>query len=67
MKCKSCGHWNYIEVETGMLKIDNHEPKVQVLLPSYLPFRTEVCSKCRVVIAEPKEIIRIVKNESNVM
>ena len=61
MKCKTCGHWNSIEVEKIMLNPDSHEPKVQVFLPSYLPLKVEVCSKCKSVIAEPKEVIRIVK------
>jgi hypothetical protein len=39
---------------------DSPEPKVQVFLPSYLPFKEEKCSKCGKVIAEEKELIRIV-------
>ena len=61
MKCKGCGHWNSIEVEKVMLNPDSPEPKVQVFLPSYLPLKTEFCEKCKSVIAEPKEVIRIVK------
>ena len=40
------------------------EPKVQVYIPSYLPLKTEVCDKCK-VIAEPKEIIRIIEGRLN--
>ena len=60
MKCKNCGHWNKIEVEKVFLNPDSSEPKVKVFLPSYLPLKTEKCSKCNHVIAEEKEVIRIV-------
>jgi len=62
MKCKACGHWNSIEVEKIMLNPESPEPKVQVFLPSYLPLKIETCEKCKGVIAEPKEIIRIVNS-----
>jgi Zn ribbon nucleic-acid-binding protein len=62
MKCSKCGHWNRIEVEKVFFNPDSPEPKVQVFLPSYLPLKTETCSKCGHVIAQQKELIRIVKN-----
>ena len=40
------------------------EPKVKVLIPMYEPLKVEMCKKCKKVIAEPKELIRIVKSES---
>lgn len=55
MKCKVCGHWNRFEVEKIFFNPDSQEPKVQVFLPPYLPLKTEVCSKCKNVIAEPKK------------
>ena len=61
MKRKQWGHWNRIEVEKVMLNPDSPEPKVQVFLPSYLQLKEEKCSKCGCVIAEEKELIRIVK------
>ena len=61
LKSKSCGHWSRIEVEKVMFNPDSPEPKVQVFIPSYLPLKTEVCDKYNVVIAEPKEIIRIIE------
>jgi len=61
MKCRNCGHWNRIEVEKLFLNSDSSEPEVKVFLPFYLPLKTELCSKCKNVIAEPKELIRIVK------
>ena len=62
MKCEAWGNWNSIGVEKVTLNSDSHEPKVQVFLSSYLPLKTEVCSKCKSVIAEPKEVIRIVRS-----
>jgi DNA-directed RNA polymerase subunit RPC12/RpoP len=63
MKCKSCGHWNRIDVEKVFLNPDSPESKVQVFLPSYLPLKTERCSRCGQIITEEKELIRIVKSE----
>jgi hypothetical protein len=34
---------------------------VQVFIPHYLPLKEEKCSKCSSVIAEGKEVIRIIK------
>jgi len=61
MKCKACGHWNRIEVEKVLFEPECPEPKVKVFIPMYLPLRTETCKKCNAVIAESKELIRIVK------
>lgn len=61
MKCSSCGHWNRIEVEKVLLEPESQEPKVKVFVPMYLPLRVETCEQCKSVIAEPKELIRIVK------
>jgi hypothetical protein len=60
MKCKGCGHWNSIEVEKVMLNPDSPESKVQVFLPSYLPYKEEKCSNCGRVTAGEKKLIRIV-------
>jgi hypothetical protein len=62
MKCKACGHWNRIEVEKVLFNPDSQEPKVKVFLPSYLPLKTEKCSKYGYTIAEEKELIRIMKS-----
>jgi hypothetical protein len=62
MKC-SCSKWNNIRAKTIMLKLDNQEPKVEVFLPAYLPIETPACKKCKTEIANPKEIIRIVRSE----
>lgn len=36
------------------------EPKVRVLIPMYEPLETSKCKNCGKIIAEPKELIRIV-------
>ena len=60
MKCSNCGHWNRFEAEKVMFSPDSPEPKAQIFIPSYLPLREEKCSKCGLVIAEEKTLIRIV-------
>jgi hypothetical protein len=47
-------------VEKVLFNPDNPEPKVKVFVPSYLSLKTETCSKCGQIIAEEKELIRIV-------
>jgi len=37
------------------------EPKVKVMIPMYEPLETSKCEKCGKIIAEPKELIRIMK------
>jgi RNase P subunit RPR2 len=63
MKCKTCGHWNRIEVDKIFIEQPTPEPKVEALIPMYEPLKTETCKKCGSLIAEPKELIRIVKSE----
>jgi RNase P subunit RPR2 len=63
MKCKACGYWNRIDVNKLFIEQSSSEPKVKVLIPMYEPLKTEACKKCKTVIAEPKELIRIVQNE----
>ena len=38
------------------------ETRVKVLVPMYQPLEVSKCEKCKRVIAEPKELIRIVKS-----
>jgi RNase P subunit RPR2 len=61
MKCKACGYWNRFEVNKLFIEEPSSEPKVRVMVPYYEPLKTEICKKCKKVIAEPKELIRIVK------
>jgi phage FluMu protein Com len=62
IKCRKCGHWNRIEVEKVFTEQATSEAKVKAFIPMYLPLKTEKCSKCDHVIAEEKELIRIVKS-----
>ncbi|MGB9777989.1 MAG: hypothetical protein ACPLW8_01170 [Candidatus Bathyarchaeales archaeon] len=64
IKCKFCGAWNRIEVEKVLFEPESREPKVKIFVPMYLPYKVETCKKCKKVIAEPKELIRILKTSS---
>jgi RNase P subunit RPR2 len=60
MKCKACGHWNRFEVNKLFVEQPINEPKVKAYIPMYEPLKTETCEKCKNVLAEPNELIRIV-------
>jgi len=62
MKCPSCGYWNRIPVNKLFVEQLSPEPKVNVMIPMYEPLKISKCKKCGRVIAEPKELIRIVKS-----
>ena len=62
MKCPHCGCWNRIEVHKIFVQQPSPEPKVKVLIPMYKPLKNERCEKCGKVIAEPKELIRVVSD-----
>jgi hypothetical protein len=64
MKCSICGHWNRIEVEKTLFEPETSEPKVRVFIPTYIPLKPENCKKCGKLIAQPQELIRIVKGTS---
>lgn len=61
VKCPYCSHWNRIEVHKIFVEQPSKESKVQVLIPMYKPLEISKCKKCGKIIAEPKELIRIVK------
>jgi hypothetical protein len=63
MKCPNCGYWNRVEVVKHFVEHETSEPKVRAFIPMYEPLKTENCKKCKHVIAEPKELIRIVPSE----
>jgi RNase P subunit RPR2 len=65
MKCPNCGHWNRIEVTKLFIEKETPEPKVKTFIPMYEPLKTETCRKCKNVIAQPKQLIRIMHKESN--
>jgi len=62
MKCPNCGHWNRVPVNKVLVEQNSPEPKVKVFIPTYLPLQASKCEKCGEVIAQPKELIKIVKN-----
>jgi len=61
MKCPSCGQWNRVPVNKIIIEQPYTEPKVRVMIPMYEPLETVKCKKCGRTIAEPEELIRIVK------
>jgi len=62
MRCKFCGYWNRVPVNKVLVEQDSPEPKVKVFIPMYLPLQASKCEKCGEVIAQPKELIKIVKS-----
>ena len=66
MKCKVCGYWNRVPVNKVFIEQNSPEPKVMVMIPMYKPLEISRCKKCGKTIAEPKELIRIVRgNKTN--
>jgi hypothetical protein len=65
MKCKACGYWNRVSVNKIFIEQSTSEPKVRVMIPMYTPLKVERCKRCKSVIAEPKELIRIEKRRCN--
>jgi DNA-directed RNA polymerase subunit RPC12/RpoP len=63
MRCK-CGHWNSVPVKKLFFEQPSPEPKVHVMVPMYKPLHVSKCERCGKTIADPKELIRIVKNQS---
>lgn len=59
MKCSECGHWNRFKVNKVFIQQPSSEPKVKVVIPMHKPLETVECEKCKRVIAEPKELIKI--------
>ena len=58
----ACGKWNNVKTEKIFLDVESKEPLTKIFLPTYRPLKTEVCKKCKAVIAEPNELIRIRKS-----
>jgi RNase P subunit RPR2 len=66
MKCPSCGHWNRVPVNKIFVEQPSPDPKVKIMIPMYEPLKVSECKKCRKVIAEPKELIRILKSKDEI-
>jgi formylmethanofuran dehydrogenase subunit E len=61
MRCQTCGHWNRVPVNKAFVEQNFPKPKVKVFIPMYEPLQVSKCEKCGKTIAQPKELIRIVK------
>jgi len=63
MKCSEYGHWNGFAVNKIFIEQATSEPKVKAYVLMYNPLETVRCRKCGKVIAEPKELITIVRSK----
>ena len=63
MRCPSCCHWNRVPVNKIFVEPDSPEPKVKVMIPMYEPLEVTRCEKCGKVVAEPKELIKMIQKK----
>jgi hypothetical protein len=61
LRCRACGHWNRVPVNKVVVEQNSSEPKAKVFIPVYEPLQVSECEKRGKIIAQPKELIRIVK------
>ena len=61
MKCSNCGYWNRVPVNKMFIEQDTFDSKVKAYIRVYEPSEVVKCKKCGKVIAEPKELIRIIR------
>ena len=61
MRCPACGHQDRVQVNKVMVEQSSAEAKVKVFIPMYEPLQVSKCEKCGKIIAQRKELIRIVK------
>ena len=59
MKCPNCGYWNRIEVNKLFIEQETSEHGIKAFIPMYEVLKVETCKKCKSIIAEPKELIKI--------
>jgi hypothetical protein len=64
VECPNCRHWSGLKVEKAFYNPDNPEPKVKVLIPSYISHKIQKCENCGTVLAEPNELFRIIGGEA---
>jgi hypothetical protein len=62
MKCSSCGHWNRVPANKIFIEQNTFDSKVKAYIRVYESLEVVKCEKCGKVIAEPKELIRIMKS-----
>jgi len=65
MKCPNCGCWNRVLVNKLFIEQPSPEPKVKVMIPMYEPLQVSKCEICGEVIAEPNELVRILRKTSS--
>jgi hypothetical protein len=61
VKCSKCGCWNDIPVYKLWMKQPSPEPKVRAFIAVYNPLKIVKCKKCGDIIAQPNELIRILR------
>jgi len=63
MKCSHCGYWNRVAVAKVFIQPPSpiDPDNVKVLIPMYEPLEVTKCDKCGKVLAEPKELIKVVR------
>ena len=61
LKCSNCGHWNRVPASKIFIEQNTSDSKVKAYIQVYEPSEVVKCKKCGKAIAEPKELIRIVK------
>ena len=55
------GHWNRVAASKIFIEQNTFDSKVKAYIRVYEPLKIVKCKKCGKVIAEPTELIRIVK------
>jgi hypothetical protein len=63
MRCQVCGRWSRVTVNKVFVEQNSPKPQVKVFIPMYEPLQVSKCEKCGKIIAQPKELIRIVKSK----
>jgi len=61
--------WSLEQIPVNKVVVEqvSSEPKVRVFIPIYEPLQVSKCEKCGKIIAQPKELIRIVKRSKILM
>ena len=54
-----------VQINKIYIEQNTIEPKVKAYIPMYEPLEVSRCERCGQVIAEPKELIRILKKHQS--
>jgi len=63
LKCPYCGCWNHMPVNKIVIEQNTFDSEVKAYIRVYEPLEVVKCKKRGEVIAEPEELIRIVKEK----